>query len=53
MWGLECVVKIFTLRNVLRTAMWGGIAALGTALVGVIVAAVYVVRVTADLPDYQ
>lgn len=46
-------MKIFTLRNVLRTAMWGGIAALGTALVGVIVAAVYVVRVTADLPDYQ
>ncbi len=46
-------MKIFTLRNVLRTAMWGGIVALGAALVGAIVAVVYVVRVTADLPDYQ
>ena len=46
-------MKIFTLRNVLRTALWGGIAAAVLAVIGFIVVAVYVVRVTDDLPDYQ
>jgi len=46
-------MKIFTLRNVLRTLMWGGAAAGVLAVAGFIFAAVYVVRVTADLPDYQ
>ncbi|MFY0637735.1 penicillin-binding protein 1A [Maricaulis maris] len=46
-------MKIFTLRNVLRTALWGGIAAVVVAVIGFIAVAVYVVRVTDDLPDYQ
>ncbi|WP_297737799.1 penicillin-binding protein 1A [uncultured Maricaulis sp.] len=46
-------MKIFTLRNVLRTALWGGIAAAVLAVIGFIVVAIYVVRVTDDLPDYQ
>lgn len=46
-------MKIFTLRNVVRTALIGGAVALGLALVGFIAVAVYVVRVTDDLPDYQ
>lgn len=46
-------MKIFTLRNVVRTALWGGAVALGLAVIGFIGVAVYVVRVTDDLPDYQ
>lgn len=46
-------MKIFTLRNVMRAALWGGAAAAVLAVVGFITAAVYVVRVTSDLPDYQ
>ena len=46
-------MKIFTLRNVMRTFLWGGAAAAVMAVAGFIFAAVYVVRVTADLPDYQ
>jgi penicillin-binding protein 1A len=46
-------MKIFTLRNVLRTAAWGGIVGGVLAVVGFVAVAVYVVRVTDDLPDYQ
>ncbi|WP_417475865.1 penicillin-binding protein 1A [Maricaulis sp.] len=46
-------MKIFTLRNVMRAALWGGIAAVVLAVVGFIAVAIYVVRVTDDLPDYQ
>lgn len=46
-------MKIFTLRNVMRTFMWGSAAAAVMAVAAFIFAAVYVVRVTADLPDYQ
>ncbi|WP_300528588.1 penicillin-binding protein 1A [Maricaulis sp.] len=46
-------MKIFTLRNVMRAALWGGAAAAVLAVAGFVTAAVYVVRVTSDLPDYQ
>jgi penicillin-binding protein 1A len=46
-------MKLFTLRNVLRAALWGGVAAAVLAVIGFITVAVYVVRVTDDLPDYQ
>ena len=46
-------MKIFTLRNMMRTALWGGIAGLVLAVVGFIAAAVYVVRVTDDLPNHE
>ena len=46
-------MKIFTLRNVLRAALWGSIAAAVLAVAGFITVAIYVVRVTDDLPDYQ
>ncbi|MCR9267491.1 MAG: transglycosylase domain-containing protein, partial [Alphaproteobacteria bacterium] len=37
----------------MRTALWGGIAGLVLAVVGFIAAAVYVVRVTDDLPNHE
>ena len=46
-------MKIFTLRNFMRAALWGGIIAAVSAVVGFIVVAIYVVRVTEDLPDYE
>ncbi len=46
-------MKILTLRNMMRTLLWGGAAAGVFAVAGFIFAAVYVVRVTSDLPDYQ
>jgi penicillin-binding protein 1A len=46
-------MKIFTLRNLARTALWGGAAAAVLAVVGFVAVAIYVVRVTNDLPDYQ
>lgn len=46
-------MRLFTLRNTMRMALWGGIAAAVLALVGFIAAAVYVVRVTDDLPNHR
>jgi penicillin-binding protein 1A len=46
-------MKIFTLRNVLRAAAWSGIVAGIAGIVGFVAVAIYVVRVTDDLPDYQ
>ena len=45
-------MKLFTWRNTLRAAIWGGGAALAFGLIGLIVAVVYVARVSQDLPDY-
>ena len=46
-------MKVFTWKNALRTLIWGGatVGVLGVA--AVIAVAVYVVRVTEDLPEYQ
>ena len=49
----EDTMKVFTLRNMLRTALWGGVAAAVLALVGFVAAAIYVVRVTDDLPNHR
>lgn len=46
-------MRIFTWGNALRALVWGGIAALVLGLAAIIAAAIYVVRVTEDLPDYQ
>jgi len=46
-------MKIFTLRNMMRTALWGGIAAAVLGVIGFVAAAIYVVRVTDDLPNHQ
>ena len=46
-------MKLLTWRNALRAAVWGGGAAAVLAVVGVIAAAVYVVQVTDDLPEYE
>mgnify|MGYP006278141343 FL=1 len=46
-------MKLLTWRNALRALIWGGGAAAVLAVVGVIAAAVYVVRVTDDLPEYE
>ncbi len=46
-------MKIFTLRNLMRTVLWGGIAAVVLAVIGFVAAAVYVVRVTDDLPNHE
>tara|TARA_R110000868_G_scaffold10138_7_gene49541 strand:- start:13970 stop:16462 length:2493 start_codon:yes stop_codon:yes gene_type:complete len=46
-------MKIFTLRNIMRVALWGSVTAAVLAVVGFIAVAIYVVRVTEDLPDYQ
>ncbi|GGE35345.1 penicillin-binding protein [Marinicauda pacifica] len=46
-------MKVFTWKNALRTLIWGGatVGVLGVA--AIIAVAVYVVRVTEDLPEYQ
>lgn len=46
-------MKFFTLRNLMRLTLWGGVAAAVVGLVGFIAAAVYVVRVTDDLPNHE
>ncbi|PWE17308.1 penicillin-binding protein [Marinicauda salina] len=46
-------MKLFTWKNAARAALWGGGATVVLGLAAVIAAAVYVVRVTDDLPDYQ
>ena len=46
-------MKLFTWKNALRTAIWGGATLVVLAVAGFIAAAIYVVRVTDDLPDYQ
>lgn len=46
-------MKLLTWRNALRTVIWGGGAAVVLAVVGMIAAAIYVVSVTDDLPDYE
>lgn len=46
-------MKLITWRNALRAVIWGGGAAVVLGIAGVIAAAVYVVRVTDDLPEYQ
>ncbi|TGY89600.1 penicillin-binding protein 1A [Marinicauda algicola] len=46
-------MKLFTWKNALRAGIWGGATLAVLAVAGFIAAAVYVVRVTDDLPDYQ
>ena len=46
-------MKLLTWRNALRAVVWGGGAAAVLAVVGVIAAAIYVVQVTDDLPEYE
>ncbi len=46
-------MKLFTWKNLLRAAVWGGGAAVLAGVVFVIFAIVYTVRVTEDLPDYE
>jgi len=46
-------MKLFSWKNVLRAVVWGGGAAVVIGFVAAIAAAMYVVRVTEDLPDYQ
>ncbi|MCA9402131.1 MAG: penicillin-binding protein, partial [Candidatus Omnitrophica bacterium] len=46
-------MRIFTWGNALRVLIWGTIAAVVLGIAAVIAAAIYVVRVTEDLPDYQ
>jgi len=46
-------MKLFTWRNMFRTVIWGGGAAVAVGLIGLIVAVVYVARVSQDLPDYS
>ncbi len=46
-------MQIFTWRNAFRVGIWGGAAVFVAGLVGLIAAAIYVVRVTDDLPDYR
>ena len=46
-------MKLFTWRNLWRFTLWGGVAGVTLAVIGVVTAAIYVVRVTSDLPDYQ
>ncbi len=46
-------MKLLTWKNFRRTVVWGGGAGVILAVVGLIAAAVYVVRVTEDLPEYQ
>lgn len=46
-------MKLMSWRNFFRVVLWGGAAAVIVGIGLMIAAAVYVVRVTADLPDYE
>ncbi|MCW5723807.1 MAG: penicillin-binding protein 1A [Maricaulaceae bacterium] len=46
-------MRLFTWRNALRATVWGGTAAIILAVAGLIAAAIYVIRVTDDLPNYE
>lgn len=46
-------MKLLTWRNTLRAGLWGGGAAAVLGVIAVIAAAIYVVRVTDDLPEYE
>ncbi len=46
-------MRLFTWRNAFRAALWGGATAAVLGLAAFIAAAIYVVRVTDDLPDYR
>jgi penicillin-binding protein 1A len=46
-------MRLLSFGNALRALVWGGAAVFVLGVIGVIAAAVYVVRVTGDLPDYQ
>lgn len=46
-------MKLLTWKNGLRAALWGGALLVVLAVAGFIAAAIYVVRVTDDLPEYQ
>ena len=46
-------MKLLTWKNTLRVALWGGGAAAVFGVIAAIAAAIYVVRVTEDLPDYE
>lgn len=46
-------MRLLSFGNALRALVWGGIAVCVLGVIGLIASAVYVVRVTADLPDYQ
>ena len=45
-------MKILSWRNFFRVVLWGGAAAVVVGIGVMIAAAIYVVRVTEDLPDY-
>ncbi|MGY6627982.1 MAG: penicillin-binding protein 1A [Oceanicaulis sp.] len=46
-------MKLLSFGNALRALVWGAAAVCVLGVISVIAAAVYVVRVTGDLPDYQ
>jgi len=46
-------MKLLSWKNALRALIWGASAAVVLGVIAVIAGAVYVVRVTDDLPDYQ
>ncbi|WBQ09197.1 penicillin-binding protein 1A [Hyphomonadaceae bacterium ML37] len=46
-------MRLLSWSNALRALVWGGITVCVVGVIGLIASAVYVVRVTADLPDYQ
>ena len=49
----EGKMKLLSWSNALRVLIWGAGAAVVLGVIGVIAGAVYVVRVTDDLPDSQ
>ena len=49
----EGKMKLLSWKNALRALIWGASAAVVLGVIAVIAGAVYVVRVTDDLPDYQ
>jgi len=46
-------MRLLTWRNAARVTLWGGATAAVLGMAGAIAAAIYVVRVTDDLPDYR
>ncbi|WBQ13496.1 penicillin-binding protein 1A [Hyphomonadaceae bacterium BL14] len=46
-------MRLLSFGNALRALVWGGVAVCVLGVIGLVASAVYVVRVTADLPDYE